>query len=60
MNFKVVQYQAQGPNNVVKLRRRIHQRVGLDALVLGRPACAKKVSSLLSSLIGLVFLRFLS
>jgi hypothetical protein len=33
--MKVVQYQAQGPNNVVKLRRRIHQRVGLDALVLG-------------------------
>jgi hypothetical protein len=45
------------------LRRRIHQRVGLDALVLGRPARATKASSLSPSLIALVrlvFLRFLS
>jgi len=26
----------------VDIRRRIHLRVGLDALVLGRPACAKR------------------
>jgi hypothetical protein len=45
------------------LRRRIHQRVGLDALVLGRPARATKASSLSPSLIAsarLAFLRFLS